>query len=63
MNTAIIHQHATREADRVIVDALDAGMRALREAVTKVTSGPNEGNRRGLGGVRKLHVDCTNGVF
>jgi hypothetical protein len=52
MNAAIIYQHATREADHVIADALDAGMRALREVVTKATPGPDEGNRRGLEGTR-----------
>jgi hypothetical protein len=52
MNAAITYQHATREADHVIADALDAGMRALREVVTKATPGPDEGNRRGLEGTR-----------
>ncbi len=27
INAAIIHQHVTREADHVIADALDAGIR------------------------------------
>ena len=52
MNAAIIYQHATREADHVIADALDAGMRALREAATKATPSFGEGNRRGLEGTR-----------
>jgi integrase len=32
MNAAIIYQHATREADRVIADALDVRVQAFREA-------------------------------
>jgi hypothetical protein len=52
MNAAIIYQHAAREADHVIADALDAGMRALREAATKATRGAGEGNRRGLESTR-----------
>ena len=43
MNAAIIYQHATREADRVIADALDARMRALRHAAD-----PDEGENRDL---------------
>jgi integrase len=34
MNAAIIYQHATREADRVIADALEIQIRARRAAVT-----------------------------
>ena len=52
MNAAIIYQHATREADHVIADALDAGMRALREAATKATPSPDKGNRRGVESTR-----------
>jgi len=52
MNAAIIYQHATREADHVIADALDAGMRALQEAATQTTPGPHPGNRRGLESTR-----------
>jgi len=52
MNAAIIYQHATRKADDVIADALDAGMRALREAATKAPASPHQGNRRGLEGTR-----------
>jgi hypothetical protein len=43
MNAAIIYQHATREADHVIADALDVGMRALREAATKALRGSPPG--------------------
>jgi hypothetical protein len=50
MNAAIIYQHATREADRVVADALDARLRALRETGTKVTPDPDEGEGRGLAG-------------
>jgi len=50
MNAAIIYQHATREADRVVADALDARLRALRETGKKVTSDPDEGEGRGLAG-------------
>ena len=48
MNAAIIYQHATREADRVVADALDARLRALRETGKKVTSDPDDGEGRGL---------------
>ena len=53
MNAAIIYQHATREADHVIADALDAGMRALREAATEASPGTDEGTRRGREGTRR----------
>ena len=39
MNAAIIHQHATREADRVIADALDVRVQALREAMNTERAG------------------------
>ena len=35
MNAAIIYQHATREADRVIADGLDARMQAARKAAAE----------------------------
>jgi hypothetical protein len=52
VSAAIIYQHGTREADHVIADALDAGMRALLEASTKATRGLAEGNRRGFESTR-----------
>jgi len=52
VNAAIIYQHATREADHVIADALDAGMRALREAATRAPARPHQGNLPGLEGIR-----------
>ena len=48
MNAAIIYQHATREADRVIADGLDARMRTLREPAKKVNPDPDEGENRDL---------------
>ena len=52
MNAAIIYQHATREADHVIADALDTGMRALRKATTKAPANPHQGNLPGLEDIR-----------
>jgi integrase len=45
MNAAIIYQHATREADRVIADALEARIRARRTAATS----PDEDEPTGEG--------------
>jgi integrase len=58
MNAAIIYQHATREADRVIADGLDARLGVLREPAKKVAPDPDEGESRGLEGTevaRELH--------
>ena len=43
MNAAIIYQHATREADRVIADALDVRVQALREAMNRAAPDADEG--------------------
>jgi len=42
MNAAIIYQHATREADRVIADALDVRVQALRKAANRAPRDVNE---------------------
>ena len=43
MNAAIIYQHATREADRVIADALDVRVQAFREAANVAVREVQEG--------------------
>jgi hypothetical protein len=40
MNAAIIYQHATREADRVIADGLDARLEVLRGPAKRVVPEP-----------------------
>jgi integrase len=42
MNAAIIYQHATREADRVIADGLDVRVQALREAANRAARDGDE---------------------
>jgi Domain of unkown function (DUF1775) len=52
------YQHATREADRVIADALDARLGVLREPAKEVVPDPDKGESRGLTGTevaRELH--------
>ena len=52
MNAAIIYQHATRQADRIIADALDVQMRALRKAAEEPAGHAEEGasgDREGTG--------------
>ena len=41
MNAAIIYQHATREADRVIADALDVRVQALRNGANRAARDAN----------------------
>jgi len=50
MNAAIIYQHATREADRVIADALDSRMQALLETAKTPVQDPHEVENHGLEG-------------
>ncbi len=48
MNAAIIYQHATREADRVIADGLDARLGVLRGPAKRVVPDPAKGESRDL---------------
>lgn len=53
INAAIIYQHATRQADRVIAEALDTQMRAVRRRAQPAAEESGEGQsedieRRGL---------------
>ena len=48
MNAAIIYQHATREADRVIADGLDARLGVLRGPAKRVVPDPAQGESRDL---------------
>jgi hypothetical protein len=58
MNAAIIYQHATREADRVIADALDVRVQAIRQAMNRGVSDADEGEDEAppeqAGGVRRV---------
>jgi hypothetical protein len=44
MNAAIRYQHATREADRVLADALDVRVRAHRRLPSRSTRDADEGD-------------------
>lgn len=55
MNAAMIYQDATREADRVVADALDVRMRALGEPTKKFTPNVDEGET----GVLRAPDNCT----
>ena len=46
MNAAIIYQHATREADRVVADGLDARLGVLRGPAKRVVAEPAKGESR-----------------
>src|SRR5664279_2659665 len=48
MNAAIIYQHATREADHVIADGLDARLGVLRGPAKRVVPDPAKGESRDL---------------
>ena len=50
INAAIIYQHATRQADRVIADALDTQMRALRKGAQPVAQVSGEGQSEDMEG-------------